>query len=44
VMGDEGPLFDAVMNCLMQPAKMGCGRVTASSKFMQDLMVYLYKQ
>jgi hypothetical protein len=44
VMGDEGPLYDAVMNCLTQPAKMGCGRVTSQTKFMQDLMVYLYKQ
>jgi hypothetical protein len=44
VMGDEGPLFDAAMNCLTQPDKMGCGRVTSGAKFVQDLMVYLYKQ
>jgi hypothetical protein len=44
VMGDESPLFDAVNNCIIAPDKLGCGRVTSGAKYMQDLMVYLYKQ
>lgn len=44
VMGDESPLYDQIMNCLTAPDKMALGRVTANTQFMQDLMVYLYKQ
>lgn len=43
VMGDEGPLYDAVLSCLTAPDKIGSGTVMASAKFMQDLLAYLYK-
>jgi hypothetical protein len=43
-MGDEDALFEAAMDCLTAPDKMSCGRVTASTGYMRDLIVYLNKQ
>ena len=40
--GDE--LYDRIMQCLSQGAKMGLGRVSRNAPYMDDLMEYVRKQ
>lgn len=44
MISSDDALYEQIMHCLANPARMGCGRVSRNAKHMQDLLVYVRRQ
>ena len=44
LLSSDDALYEQVLKCLTNPARMSCGKVSRNAKHMQDLLVYVRRQ
>jgi hypothetical protein len=44
LLSSDDKLYDQILKCLTNPARMSCGKVSRNAKHMQDLLVYVRRQ